>query len=61
MARERQVKVIKRVERERLEQEAAEKVVPRQTPREAARALVATVTEWIEVSRQERRDKLTVF
>lgn len=61
MARERQVKVVKRVERERLEQEAAEKVGPRQTPREAARALVATVTEWIEVSRQERRERLTSF
>lgn len=58
---ERQVKVIKRVERERLEQKAAEEVGPPQTPREAARVMVATVTGWVNESRQERRDKLTAL
>lgn len=61
MARERQVKVIKRVERERLEREPAGKVDPQQTPREAAREVVTTVTEWINEFRRGRRDNLTVF
>jgi DNA-binding helix-hairpin-helix protein with protein kinase domain len=61
MARERQIKVVKRGERERLQQEVAEKVVHHQTPNEAARSLVATVTEWIKESRQNRRDSFAVL
>ena len=53
MASERRVKIVKRVERERLEQEAAMGAEVNQSPQEVRRGLVATVTEWVDEFRRE--------
>ena len=48
------IKVIKRDERERLEQQAAGSTHSESPAREKARGLAATVKEWISESRQNR-------
>ncbi len=53
MDSERRVKVVKRVERERLEQEAAKCADMNQSPQEVRRGLIATVTEWVDEFRRE--------
>ena len=54
MTSERQVKIVKRVERERREQEAAIGGGVNQSPQEVRRDLVATVTEWVDEFRRAR-------
>jgi hypothetical protein len=57
MVSKRQVRIVKRIERERMVEEAAGGAGPSQSPREAARDLMATVTEWVNEFQQERRRK----
>lgn len=57
MLRQPRIKVIKRDERERLEQDAASSANPKKSVHEAARDLGATVTKWIDEFRHERREE----
>lgn len=57
MIRKPLVRVVKRGERERLEQEAARSAGLKKSAHEAARTQVATVTNWIEEFRQKRRQE----
>jgi hypothetical protein len=49
------IKVIKRDERNRVKQPAEEAKVERKTAQEAARDMVATVSQWVNEFQQKRR------
>jgi hypothetical protein len=49
------IKVIKRDERNRQQQPAAEAVTERKSAQEAARDMVATVSQWVNEFQQKRR------
>jgi hypothetical protein len=49
------IKVIKREERNRQQQSAAEVAPERKTAQEAARDMVATVSQWVNEFQQKRR------
>jgi uncharacterized membrane-anchored protein len=53
------VKVIKRDERSRLQKPAEEVAVERKSAQEAARDMVATVTQWVNEFQQKRRVETT--
>ncbi len=53
------IKVIKRDERNRQQQPAAEVAAERPSAKEAARDMVATVTEWVNELQQKRRQGTT--
>lgn len=49
------IKVIKRDERNRPPQPAAEETAPKKSTQEAARDMVATVSQWVNEFQQKRR------
>lgn len=49
------IKIIKRGERKRQPEVAAETAVEKKSPQEAAREIVANVTEWVNEFQQKRR------
>jgi hypothetical protein len=51
------IKVIKRDERNRQQQPVAEVVSERKSPQEAARDMVANVTQWVNEFQQKRRNE----
>lgn len=51
------IKVIKRGERNRQQQPVAEAVMERTTAKEAARDMVATVSQWVNEFQQKRRSE----
>ena len=51
------IKVIKRDERNRQQQPAAEPVAERTSAKEAARDMVATVSQWVNEFQQKRRSE----
>ena len=55
MQKKTPIKVIKRGERNRRQQPAAEVVPERKTAQEAAREMVANVTQWVNEFQQKRR------
>jgi uncharacterized membrane-anchored protein len=55
MKKKTPIKIIKREERNRQPQPAVEEVVPKKTTQEAARDMVATVTQWVNEFQQKRR------
>lgn len=57
MQKKTPIKVIKRGERNRQQQPAAEAVTERTTAKEAARDMVATVSQWVNEFQQKRRSE----
>ena len=57
MQKKTPIKVIKRGERNRQQQPAAEAVAERTTAKEAARDMVATVSQWVNEFQQKRRSE----
>ncbi|MFL6256013.1 MAG: hypothetical protein ACJ74T_13455 [Pyrinomonadaceae bacterium] len=57
MQKKTPIKVIKRGERIRQQQPAAEPVVERKTAQETAREMVATVSQWVNEFQQKRRSE----
>lgn len=57
MQKKTPIKVIKRGERNRQQQPAAEAVTERATAKEAARDMVATVSQWVNEFQQKRRSE----
>ncbi|MDT5269029.1 MAG: hypothetical protein QOH49_1215 [Acidobacteriota bacterium] len=57
MQKKTPIKIIKRGERNRQQQPAAEPVVERKTAQEAARDMVATVSQWVNEFHQKRRSE----
>lgn len=51
------IKIIKRGERTRREEAVAEETTPKKTAPEAARDMVATVSEWVNEFQQKRRQE----
>ena len=52
-----QIKVIKRDERNRQQQQVVEEPAPKKTTQETARDMVATVTQWVNEFQQKRRSE----
>ncbi|HWS56698.1 MAG TPA: hypothetical protein VN228_21360 [Pyrinomonadaceae bacterium] len=60
MKKKTPIKIIKREERNRQPQPAAiEETAPKKTTQEAARDMVATVTQWVNEFQQKRRIETT--
>ena len=57
MQKKNPIKVIKRDERNRQAQPAAEVVAERKSPQEAAREMVANVSQWVSEFQQKRRSE----
>ena len=55
MKKKTPIKIIKRDERNRQAQPAAEEVAPKKSTQEAARDIVATVSQWVNEFQQKRR------
>ena len=55
MKKKTPIKIIKRDERNRQAQSAAKEVVPKKSTQEAARDMVATVSQWVNEFQQKRR------
>jgi hypothetical protein len=55
MKKKTPIKIIKRDERNRQAQPAAEEVVPKKSTQETARDIVATVSQWVNEFQQKRR------
>ena len=55
MKKKTPIKIIKREERNRQPQPAVEETAPKKTTQEAARDMVATVTQWVNEFQQKRR------
>jgi len=57
MQKKNPIKVIKRDERNRQQQEAAQVAPERKSTQEAARDMVATVSQWVNEFQQKRRSE----
>ena len=57
MKKKTPIKIIKRDERNRPAQPAAEEVAPKKSTQEAARDMVATVSQWVNEFQQKRRSE----
>ena len=57
MQKKTPIKIIKRGERIRQQQPSTEPVVERKTAQEAARDMVATVSQWVNEFQQKRRSE----
>jgi hypothetical protein len=57
MQKKTPIKIIKRDERNRQQQPAATEVVERKSPQEAARDMVANVSQWVNEFQQKRRSE----
>ena len=57
MQKKTPIKVIKRDERNRQRQPAATEVAERKSPQEAARDMVANVSQWVNEFQQKRRSE----
>ena len=55
MKKKTPIKVIKREERNRQQQPVAEEIAPKKSTQEAARDMVATVSQWVNEFQQKRR------
>lgn len=53
------IRIIKRGERNRQEQQAVVETAPKKTAQETARDMVATVSEWVNEFQQKRRMETT--
>ena len=57
MQKKNPIKIIKRDERNRQQQPAADLAAERKSPQEAARDMVANVSQWVQEFQQKRRSE----